>query len=162
MINVRKMVLEDIDGVMEVDRDCFSIPWSRESFLMELESSLSTYVVAVDVPEIDDDARGAGVIVGYGGFYMVMDQVEITNIAVMGKERGKGIGKSILEALIKLAVVGGGKVVNLDVRASNEAAKALYFSYGFKQVGMRKGYYQKPDEDALLLSLDLVEGCFDD
>ena len=146
------MNLEDIDGVMEVDRDCFSIPWSRESFLMELESALSTYVVAVD----------AGVIVGYGGFYMVMDQVEITNIAVLGEKRGQGIGKSILEALIKLAVVGGGKVVNLDVRASNEAAKALYFSYGFKQVGMRKGYYQKPDEDALLLSLGLEEGSFDD
>ncbi|KAF0092683.1 MAG: ribosomal-protein-alanine acetyltransferase [Fusobacteria bacterium] len=148
MITVRKMCLEDIDGVMEVDRDCFSIPWSRESFMMELESSLSTYVVAVD-----NDG-----VLGYGGFYMVLDQVEITNIAVMGKVRGKGIGKSILEALIKLALIGGGKVVNLDVRASNEAAKALYYSYGFKLVGMRRGYYQKPDEDALLLTLSLEEG----
>ncbi len=148
MITVRKMSLEDIDGVMEVDRDCFSIPWSRESFMMELESSLSTYVVAVD---------NNGVL-GYGGFYMVMDQVEITNIAVLGEKRGQGIGKSILEALIKLAVVGGAKVVNLDVRSSNEAAKALYYSYGFKLVGSRKGYYQKPDEDALLLTLSLEEG----
>lgn len=147
MITVRKMCLEDIDGIMEVDGDCFSIPWSRESFMMELESSLSTYVVAVS-----DE------VVGYGGFYMVLDQVEITNIAVISKLRGKGIGKSILEALIKLAVVGGGKVVNLDVRASNEAAKALYYSYGFKLVGMRRGYYQKPDEDALLLTLSLEEG----
>lgn len=158
MIIVRKMTLEDIDGVMEVDRDCFSIPWSRESFLMELKSSLSTYVVAVEV----SDGAEVDALVGYGGFYMVMDQVEITNIAVIGKVRGQGIGKSILEALIKLAVVGGGKVVNLDVRASNEAAKALYYSYGFKQVGMRRGYYQKPDEDALLLSLDLEKGSFDD
>ena len=142
------MCLEDVDGVMEVDRDCFSIPWSKESFLMELESSLSTYVVAVD-----DEG-----VLGYGGFYMVLDQVEITNIAVIGKVRGRGIGKSILEALIKLAVLGGGKVVNLDVRASNEAAKALYYSYGFKMVGMRRGYYQKPDEDALLLTLSLEEG----
>lgn len=148
MITVRKMCLEDVDGVMEVDRDCFSIPWSKESFLMELESSLSTYVVAVD-----DEG-----VLGYGGFYMVLDQVEITNIAVIGKVRGRGIGKSILEALIKLAVLGGGKVVNLDVRASNEAAKALYYSYGFKMVGMRRGYYQKPDEDALLLTLSLEEG----
>lgn len=145
MITVRKMCLEDVDGVMEVDRDCFSIPWSRESFLMELESGLSTYVVAVD-----DEG-----VLGYGGFYMVLDQVEITNIAVLGVRRGQGIGKSILEALIKLAVVGGGKVVNLDVRASNEAAKALYYSYGFKLVGSRKAYYQKPDEDALLLTLSL-------
>lgn len=148
MITVRKMCLEDIDGVMEVDRDCFSIPWSRESFFMELESTLSTYVVAVD-----DEG-----VLGYGGFYKVIDQVEITNLAVIGKVRGKGIGKSILEALIKLAVVGGGKVVNLDVRASNEAAKALYYSYGFKLVGSRKAYYQKPDEDALLLTLNLEEG----
>jgi ribosomal-protein-alanine N-acetyltransferase len=148
MIAVRRMCLEDIDGVMEVDRDCFSIPWSRESFMMELESSLSTYVVAVD-----DDG-----VLGYGGFYMVLDQVEITNIAVITKVRGKGIGKSILEALIKLAVIGGGRVVNLDVRSSNEAAKALYYSYGFKLVGIRKGYYQKPDEDALLLTLSLKEG----
>lgn len=152
MITVRKMCLEDIDGVMEVDRDCFSIPWSRESFLMELESSLSTYVVAVSDVGMSDE------VIGYGGFYLVLDQVEITNIAVMSKVRGKGIGKSILEALIKLAVVGGGKVVNLDVRASNEAAKALYYSYGFKLVGMRRGYYQKPDEDALLLTLSLEEG----
>ncbi len=160
MITVRKMSLEDIDGVMVVDRDCFSIPWSRESFVMGLESSLSTYVVAVDIPDVvesDTDADDS-VVVGYGGFYMVLDQVEITNIAVLGKRRGQGIGKSILEALIKLAVIGGGKVVNLDVRASNEAAKVLYYSYGFKLVGSRKGYYQKPDEDALLLSLDLEEG----
>jgi ribosomal-protein-alanine N-acetyltransferase len=148
------MTLKDIEGVMEVDSDCFSIPWSRESFLMELDSSLSTYVVAVVL-------NGDGLseeIVGYGGFYLVIDQVEITNIAVLSEKRGQGIGKCILEALIKLAVVGGGKVVNLDVRASNEAAKALYYSYGFKLVGKRKGYYQKPDEDALLLSLDLEEG----
>lgn len=139
---------------MKVDRDCFSIPWSRDSFLMELDSSLSTYVVSVVV---NDESLNEEVI-GYGGFYMVMDQVEITNIAVLGERRGQGIGRSILEALIKLAVIGGGKVVNLDVRASNEAAKALYYSYGFKLVGSRKGYYQKPDEDALLLTLDLEEG----
>lgn len=154
MISVRKMTLKDIEGVMKVDRDCFSIPWSRECFLMELKSSLSTYVVAV---VINDESLNEEVI-GYGGFYMVMDQVEITNIAVLGERRGQGIGRSILEALIKLAVIGGGKVVNLDVRESNEAAKALYYSYGFKLVGSRKGYYQKPDEDALLLTLDLEEG----
>lgn len=139
---------------MEVDRDCFSIPWSRESFLMELASSLSSYVVAVVV----NDDKLCDEVIGYGGFYKVMDQVEITNIAVLGSYRGQGVGRSILEALIKLAVVGGGKVVNLDVRESNVAAKALYFSYGFKLVGNRKGYYQKPDEDALLLTLDLEEG----
>lgn len=154
MISVRKMLLEDIEGVMEVDGDCFSIPWSRDSFLMELESTLSTYVVAVIV---NDDGLSEKVI-GYGGFFMVVDQVEITNIAVIGEYRGQGVGRSILEALIKLAVIGGGKVVNLDVRQSNEAAKALYYSYGFKLVGSRKGYYQKPDEDALLLTLDLEEG----
>lgn len=153
MISVRKMTLRDIEGVIEVDRDCFSIPWSRESFIMECESSLSTYVVAVD----EADESVVEEVVGYGGFHMVMDQVEITNIAVLGEYRGKGIGRSILEALIKLAVIGGGKVVNLDVRASNEAAKALYYSYEFKKVGCRKGYYQKPDEDALLLSLELEE-----
>lgn len=139
---------------MEVDRGCFSIPWSRDSFLMELDSSLSTYVVAVIV----DDMNLVEKIIGYGGFYMVMDQVEITNIAVLGERRGQGVGRSILEALIKLAVIGGGKVVNLDVRESNEAAKSLYYSYGFKLVGSRKGYYQKPDEAALLLTLDLEEG----
>lgn len=148
------MTLEDIEGVMKVDSDCFSIPWSRESFLMELDSSLSTYVVAV----FFDSERLCEEIVGYGGFYKVLDQVEITNIAVLGRKRGQGVGRSILEALIKLAVVGGGKVVNLDVRESNEGAKALYYSYGFKLVGSRKGYYQKPDEDALLLTLDLEEG----
>ncbi|MDD2371449.1 MAG: ribosomal protein S18-alanine N-acetyltransferase [Firmicutes bacterium] len=153
MINVRKMLLEDIDKVMVVDKDSFSIPWSRESFLLEVKSPLSSYVVA----EEDD-----GKIVGYGGFYLIIDQVEITNIAVLSEYRGSGIGKTILEALIKLAVVGGGKLINLDVRSSNEAAQALYFNYGFKLVGTRKGYYQKPSEDALLLSLDLEEGRFDD
>ncbi len=153
MINVRKMFLEDIEAVMKVDKDSFSIPWSRESFFLEVESPLSSYVVAEEE---------TGRIVGYGGFYLIMDQVEITNIAVLGEKRGQGIGKSILEALIKLVVVGGGKIVNLDVRNSNEAAKALYYSYGFKLVGSRKGYYQKPSEDALLLSLDIEEGLLDD
>ena len=147
------MLLEDIDAVMIVDRDSFSIPWSRESFFLEVESRLSSYVV------VEEDS---GQIIGYGGFYLIIDQVEITNIAVLGKYRGQGIGKSILEALIKLAIVGGGKVVNLEVRASNEAAKAMYLSYGFKLVGSRKGYYQLPSEDALLLSLVLGEGRLDD
>jgi len=153
MITVRKMLLEDIDAVMIVDRDSFSIPWSRESFFLEVESRLSSYVV------VEEDS---GQIIGYGGFYLIIDQVEITNIAVLGKYRGQGIGKSILEALIKLAIVGGGKVVNLEVRASNEAAKAMYLSYGFNLVGSRKGYYQLPSEDALLLSLVLEEGRLDD
>ena len=153
MITVRKMLLEDIDAVMIVDRDSFSIPWSRESFFLEVESRLSSYVV------VEEDS---GQIIGYGGFYLIIDQVEITNIAVLGKYRGQGIGKSILEALIKLAIVGGGKVVNLEVRASNEAAKAMYFSYGFNLVGSRKGYYQLPSEDAFLLSLVLEEGRLDD
>lgn len=145
------MELTDIDGVMAVDRACFSVPWSKESFELELASSLSYYVVA----EEDD-----GAIIGYGGCYKVLDQVEITNIAVLKSRRGQGTGRRLLEALITMAVIGGAGVVNLDVRESNEAAKRLYLGYGFKEVGRRKGYYQKPSEDALLLSLDLKEGEF--
>ncbi len=153
MITVRKMLLEDVEGVMEVDRDSFSLPWSRESFILEVKSPISYYVVAEDE---------TGKIIAYGGFYLIIDQVEITNIAVLSKKRGQGIGKSILEVLLKIALVGGGKLVNLEVRESNEAAKAMYYSYGFSLVGKRKGYYQLPSEDALLLSLVLEEGRFDD
>lgn len=153
MITVRKMMLEDIDGVMKIDNESFSVPWSRETFLLEIGSPVSSYLVAVNE---------AGLILGYGGFYMILDQVEITNIAVGCEFRGQGIGKLLLEGLLKLAIVARALVVNLDVRESNVAAKALYNSFGFKEVGRRKGYYQKPEEDSLLLSLDLEEGRLND
>ena len=136
----------DISMVVAIEKECFSTPWSYDSFVLELTSPITFYLVAVDEKEM---------IVGYGGMWLVLDEANITNIGVAVDARGKGVASLILEGLISKAILIGIKEVNLEVRESNIGAYKLYSGFGFKETGRRKGYYQKPSEDALLLTLDL-------
>lgn len=141
-IIIRPMELKDLDGVMKIEEEAFSTPWSREAFLTEIEKNdLAKYILA----EIK------GEIVGYGGIWLILDEGHITNIAVGSKYRGFGIGNKLVEGLILLCKIKGIKNMTLEVRASNTVAQNLYKKYGFVDCGIRPGYYCDDNEDAVIM-----------
>ena len=141
-ILVRAMTPDDLDGVMAVEQGSFAAPWSRSAFAEELEKNrLARYLVALD----------GDVIVGYAGTWLVINEAHVTNVAVQVGRRHEGIGRLLMEALMKLARDEGMESMTLEVRVSNEAAKALYDQLGFVSAGIRKNYYSETKEDALIL-----------
>lgn len=132
---------DDIEGLMIVENMSFSIPWSKDSFIKELDNDLAIYFVA----KIDD------IVVGYIGMWKVLDEGHITNIAVHSDFRKLGIGSKLIEGLIAVADQNGIKSVTLEVRKSNFEAIKLYSKHGFVVSGVRKGYYQDNSEDAVIL-----------
>jgi len=136
------MELKDLDRVMEIETESFTTPWSRDSFLLEItKNRLAKYVVA----EID------GLVVGYGGIWLIIDEGHITNIAVDKRYRGLGIGKKIIEGLIDLCKNNGITSMTLEVRKSNFVAQNLYRKYGFVEAGIRPNYYADDNEDAIIM-----------
>lgn len=141
-IVVRPMTKDDIDEVIEIENLCFSVPWSKEAFLMEInENKCARYVVA----EIDSR------VVGYGGFWIVIDEAHITNIAVHPDYRSMGVGSEIVKTLIDIAKKNAMTAMTLEVRESNTVAQHLYTRFGFRPFGRRKGYYQDNNEDAIIM-----------
>ncbi len=141
-VKIREMRESDLDRIMEIEVKTFSPPWSREAFLLELTKNLlAKYIVA----EVD------GEVAGYGGIWLIIDEGHITNIAVEEKYRGLGVGNRIVEGLIQLCIDRDIKAATLEVRKSNEIAKSLYKKYGFKEYGIREGYYSDNNEDAIIM-----------
>ena len=129
----------------ELDKECFSLPWSESSFFKESSNPLAQYVIA----KIDDK------IVGYAGFWEVVDEGQITNIAVLKDFRRQKIAQKMLEKLIEKAKNKNLCTLSLEVRKSNTAAINLYEKFDFKKVGERKDYYKNPTENAYLMELTL-------
>ena len=145
-IIIRDMKESDLDRIMEIEEKSFNPPWSREAFLLELTKNLlAKYIVA----EVD------GQVVGYGGIWLIIDEGHVTNIAVDEEYRGKGIGSKILEGLIQICRERNMTAMTLEVRKSNVVAQSLYRKYGFKEYGIRKGYYQDNNEDAIIMWKDI-------
>lgn len=141
-IEIREMTLEDIDGVLEVEKSCFTTPWSRESFVLEVtKNELAKYLVAI----LDKK------VVGYGGFWLIVGECHITNIAVDSDYRGHGIGNLLVEGLILLANALECSSMTLEVRESNIVAQNLYKKYNFKEAGIRPKYYSDVGEDAIIM-----------
>lgn len=144
-ILVRPMAIADVDGVMAVEKDSFSTPWSRSAFEEELaQNRLARYIVA------EED----GQVVGYAGMWLVINEAHVTNVAVSGSRRGEGIGRLLMETLMKLARENGMGSMTLEVRVSNMVARHLYETLGFAEAGIRKNYYSETKEDALILWRD--------
>ncbi len=139
---IRNAEVEDAIVLARLDKLCFSEPWSYESFKQEIiENDLAIYIVA----EIGKQ------IVGYAGIWLIMDEGHITNVAVIPEFRRKGIAKALIEVLINICESENIIAETLEVRASNEPAKNLYAQYGFKEAGIRKGYYEDNHEDAIIM-----------
>lgn len=133
-----------IDGIMEIEKHSFSVPWIAEDFAVSAERG----TVAVS---LGDDGR----TLGYGCAFFVEDEAEITNLAVAANERRRGIGGAILDFLIETAGRSSVRKIYLEVRESNAGAIALYSSRGFNMIGKRTGYYRLPKEDAIIMMLEI-------
>ena len=135
-----------LEGVAEIERLCFAEPWSQQALALLLQNA-NLGVVALDEQ---------GNPIGYGGLLTVLDEGQITNIAVHPNFRGMGVGKAILEKLIFESASRGIREISLEVRQSNLPARALYQSHGFEIAGVRKGFYRHPTEDGLVMILPLI------
>lgn len=144
-MNIEVMKKEDILGVMEVEKECFSDPWTEKMFLGELASEYTIYLI------VKDNGR----IIGYGGAWCVAGDADITNIAVMKAYRRRHIGEELLSCLI--SKLKNAENIRLEVRKSNIGAIALYEKKGFKKIAVRKNYYKDNNEDAFILELKTEE-----
>ena len=138
---ITKMTSAHVAQVAELETLCFSDPWSEHSVASELENKLSYWLVAVE-----DDR-----VAGYVGSQTVMGETDMMNIAVHPDFRRRGIGESLVNALVERLKTMDSHCLTLEVRASNVPAIALYEKMGFQQIGLRKNYYRNPKEDALIL-----------
>ena len=142
---IRVAEANDAAALEPLERRCFSDPWSEAG----LREMLASPHVISRVAE-----RGAS-IAGYAFARWVTTTGEIMNLAVAPEERRKGLARQLLEAVLEGLLARGVEEVFLEVRVSNQAAQALYLSRGFQVAGMRRAYYRKPTEDALVLRLQL-------
>lgn len=135
---------EHISTVAQLEKECFSLPWSENALSNAIKRDGDVFLVALS-PD--------GEVLGYGGMQCILDECDITNIAVFSRYRRQGIANALLTALIQSAKEKESSFITLEVRASNIAAINLYKSHGFEKVGERRGYYDKPHEDAVLMTL---------
>ncbi|MCQ2507005.1 MAG: ribosomal protein S18-alanine N-acetyltransferase [Lachnospiraceae bacterium] len=141
MIEIRELQKQDIDQISEIEKRCFSDPWSRESFEEVLTSpSFLCLVVLLD-----------GKIAGYVVIIIAADECEIVNVATDISFRRQGIASKLLESVFALSKTNKVRAYYLEVRESNVTAKGLYSKYGFVEIGVRKKYYKNPVEDAILM-----------
>lgn len=148
MIEIVDTGFEHIDDIAELEKQCFSIPWTSEQLASQLTDNMHICLAAVD---------GEGRTVGYVGLMYVLDEGYISNVAVAPAHRREGIGGMLLDTLRERAEEKGLAFLTLEVRQTNEPAKSLYKKHGYVEVGLRKGYYTKPTEDAILMTLFLSE-----
>jgi len=137
---IRFMEEKDIDGVAEVEKECFANPWSEQSLKEELENGNARFFVC----------ETKGEIAGYIGTISVFGECSVTNVAVKEKFRNKGIARALLERAILNSTLADDEFITLEVRKSNIPAISLYEKYGFVKMGERKNFYRSPTEDAFI------------
>lgn len=130
-----------VTQIAELEKLCFSMPWSDNSIRSELSNPLSLWIVAQE----------NGVVAGYVGSQSVLGEADMMNIAVHPDYRRNGVGRRLVTELIAQLKEQGSHILVLEVRASNEPAISLYHQLGFHQIGCRPNYYSQPREDALIL-----------
>ena len=131
------------EQVAQIERNCFSHPWTEEMLLDELDNLLSSWICALGEN---------GVVLGYAGLSVVAGEGYINNIAVRQEYRKQGVASALLDVFLRFAQAQKLEFITLEVRLSNQAAKGLYMKHGFAQVGRRKDYYDDPKEDAILMT----------
>ena len=144
---IREMRMSDVPAIAELEKVCFSDPWSENSIAFEVNNPLSYWLVAEE----------QGIVAGYVGSQSVLDAADMMNIAVSPAFRRNGIGEKLVLALTDHLRKNNVIALLLEVRVSNAPAIALYQKLGFKQVGRRPRYYHNPREDALILRKELLK-----
>lgn len=144
-ITITGMEISHTEEVATIENSTFSEPWSVKAFEDAVMSDNYIYIVALDMDKV----------VGYAGCVMSMGEADVTNIAVSNEYRRMGIGNELLGQLIKCMKSNDINKVFLEVRESNTGARNLYISKGFSEIGIRKNFYRKPDENAILMELTI-------
>ena len=132
-----------INGVYELSKACFSVPWSLDSISYEIENPLAKYIIAENLSTKE--------VIGYAGVWIVAGEGDITNIAVDPSYRKQGIASSLLMKLFEICRENSCSDITLEVRASNIPAQNLYKKFNFKEEGIRKKYYSDNGEDAIIM-----------
>lgn len=154
---IRPAEESDLPEILRIERTSFADPWSRESFITSLELERMRFLVAEERRDGDGGGEvGDSTLLGYVIALVVSEEAEVANLAVATNVRRRGVGGLLLDRITDDLALRGVRSLYLEVRESNLAARALYESRSFVQVGRRKGYYRNPPEDALLLMRDLV------
>lgn len=140
------MIIETMNSshvlqIAELEKICFSAPWSERSIASELENKLAFWLVAMEEDRL----------AGYIGSQTVMGETDMMNVAVHPDFRRRGVGEALVNALVENLKTMGSHCLTLEVRVSNAPAIALYRKLGFSEIGRRKNYYRNPKEDALIL-----------
>lgn len=132
----------DLPALLRIERDAFPVPWSERAFRMVMRRDPGAILVA----------ERAGRVSGYAALWVSAGEAELADLAVATEQRRRGVGRALLHACLREAAERGTRKIFLQVRESNEAARALYGDAGFREVGRRPRYYRAPPEDALVLS----------
>ncbi len=148
---VRRMTLEDLPEVLEIERVSFRMPWTQSAYQYELTRNDRGFYLVV---RLRSDKR-EGPLIAYGGFWFLIDEAHICTLAVRPDWRGKGIGELTLYSLIDLALRLGAELITLEVRVSNKPAQNLYRKYGFEVMGRRKGYYSDGEDAFIMTAFDV-------
>jgi ribosomal-protein-alanine N-acetyltransferase len=138
----------DLDGVLAVEAESFTNPWTREMYAWELQNRAVCHIYVVRTPDC--------AVAGFCAFWFVFDEIHINNVAIRPQFRGSGIGTTLLHHILAEARRLGARRATLEVRASNEAARRLYERLGFHIAATRRNYYTNPVEDALILWHDTL------
>ncbi len=146
---IRRMRTSDIPEVMLIESVSFGAHhWSAESFGFEIKNQIGRYYSLIH--------KGLNRLIGYCGYWLILDEAHITTIAVDKAFRGNGLGEVLLVKMLDRMGTQSVKWATLEVRASNFSAQQLYYKYHFKSMGTRPHYYQDTDEDALIMTTDNI------
>ena len=141
-LTITSMTEQHIPTLAELERLCFSTPWTEQGLREELDNRTAHFLVAQSGDEV----------VGYIGMFVVCESCYVSDIAVFPQYRRQGAASALITRAASDAAELGAESISLEVRPSNEAAVALYRSLGFDDVGLRKHFYREPDEDALIMT----------
>lgn len=147
-VTFRKMTLHDVNEVYEIEKESFTLAWTKEAFEQEMVKNDFAYYVVAETEEG---------IIGYCGMWLVIDEAHITNIAISPSQRGKKLGEALMKAAIDSAKAQGAQLMTLEARVSNVVAINLYKKLGFQNGGIRKGYYTDNQEDAIVMWVNFNE-----
>jgi len=180
-IRVRRMVTDDIQEVVELDRLSFPIAWSARTYQHEIVHNQSSTMVVIQhtfaepikpngsepntwLPRLlgsdGHQSRSRVPLLGYGGFWHIADEAHISTIAVHPDWRGHKLGELLIWVMIREAIEQGARSVTLEVRISNTVAIRLYRKYGFEIVGRRRGYYRDNGEDAHVMEVTPLDTAY--
>ncbi|WP_036577179.1 ribosomal protein S18-alanine N-acetyltransferase [Oceanobacillus picturae] len=146
-ITIRKMEIADVDQVMEVERVSFTTPWTTDIFYQEIVDNQYAYYYVIE---------WNGRIVGYVGTWVVLEDAQVTNIAIMPELRGNKLGEKLFQYMLLQVKLIGATRLSLEVRESNIPAQKLYRKFGLVPGGIRKNYYTDNQEDAIVMWVNIL------